>query len=353
MDSNINNSRDIPYLKVAGSYKEIGKIHGDVFANRISSLYQDRLNILLNANPNISLTSIKQISEKLWKATENFDECIAEEVSATAEACGLDPWQMIIAGGYSDVLDLINPKIGGLYHECTVAINPIKGFIAGTWDSHPSAINSLILLERHPINAPSTLALTTCGWPCQQGINSNGVGFAITNLTPSRVNNLGLIYISANAVIGMEGSVSSVINRFEATGFCSGHSYVVLDSSQGAIIETTSENIFVRKVNDIQTKTNHYWQGKGAIDTNSRYQFLKGSKNRQDELFTNIIEVSYPEDFSKCLSNSSLVNRKNMDEVAVTCAHFFISVNNKTLWYAKGPAFSETGANQMLSKELL
>lgn len=343
----------IPYLKVVGSPKDMGRKHGEVFAKEIKQLYIDRLNILLEGSGKVSISDIEKIARSLWRKVERFDEKIAEEISETAYACELLTWQMIIAGGYSDVKDLLSPRSISDFHECSIAINPKQGYIAGTWDSHPSAKNALILFERHPINAPATLALTTAGWPCQQGINSSGVGFAITNLTPINVNKTNLIYIAANASLGYSDSVKSIVEKFKNIKFCSGHSYVVLDSMQGAIIETTSEKVHVMNVNRLETKTNHYWQGDGAIDDNSSYPYLCGSKQRQMELYKIIQNVSDSDTFASCLANSKYVTRNRDKESVLTCAYFFISIKERSIWCSKGPASLTQEKNSILKKSLI
>lgn len=175
----------VPYLLISGTPEEMGRVHGETFSPLIQKLYHDRLGLLLKSRGGISVRSIKRIALYLWGAICRNCEIIAREVEETAKAAGLHPWQVVIAGAFTDILDLLLPKCHGEHHECTIAINPRSSFIAGTWDSHESAMDSLIILERHPLGAPATLALTTAGWPCQQGVNDAGIGFAITNLTPT------------------------------------------------------------------------------------------------------------------------------------------------------------------------
>lgn len=329
---------EIPYFKISGSYEEMGRQHGETFSLLIQNLYNERLNILLDANRRITVNDLKVISEGLWNAIEHFDIRIAKEVLATASACGLSTWQMIIAGGYSDLLDLVNPHNEGKFHECTVAINPNEGFIAGTWDSHTSAMDSLIILERHPNNEPATLALTTAGWPCQQGVNSNGIAFAITNLTPRSISKSKLVYIAANAGLCYGKSVKSLTSQFSKLSFCSGHSYIILDKNDGAIIETTGDNVRVMCISELKIMTNHYIEDINSIDDNSNYQYLTFSQQRSDELGRNILNVMHPNDFSECLAKCKLVNRSNQTEMITTCAHFYISINDLSIWYSKGPA---------------
>lgn len=332
-------TNDAPYLRVSGEPKEMGRIHGETFAPLIRKLYYDRLDILIGSKVGISSQNIQDRAMRLWESVCKFDCQIATEVDSIAYASGLSPWQMIVAGGYTDLMDILSPLPSGNYHECTIAIDPIAGFIAGTWDSHPSAMDSLIILERHPKTGPSTLALTTAGWPCQQGLNSSGVGFAITKLTPKVTDKTGLIYIAANAALGSAKSVDEISRRLECENFCSGHSYIVVDKNGGgAILETTPNHVNIIPVNNLSTKANHYSGGRKAIDDNSNYNFLESSIKREDELRLNITGITDPHEFANCLLKSKSVNRKDSTGPSITCAHFFISVLERSIWYSKGPA---------------
>jgi predicted choloylglycine hydrolase len=261
---------------------------------------------------------------------------------------------MVVAGGYTDLMDILASNNNANYHECTIAIDPVAGFIAGTWDSHPSAIDSLIVLQRHPTNGLSTLALTTAGWPCQQGVNSSGVGFAITNLTPRVTDKSGLVYIAANAALGSANSLIEIVNRFKNEKFCSGHSYVIVDGNGGgSVLETTSEAVSVMPILSMSIKANHYRGGEDAIDDNCNYSYLHCSIERESELAKNISSVTNSNEFVNCLINSPSVNRKDSKGPSVTCAHFFVSAKEKSLWYSKGPAAPSSRQNSMLFRQLL
>jgi len=344
---------DVPFLRVSGEPEDMGRLHGQHFTRKIRNLYDHRIAILLDADKALSREDVRDIALILWETVCKFDHNIATEVEATAQASGLHPWQMVVAGGYTDLLDLLSPSAGGKHHECTTAIDPSEGFLYGTWDSHPSAMDALVLLQRDPLEGPSTLALTTAGWPCQQGINSCGVGFAITNLTPKETNQSGLIYIAANAALGSTESVARISHRLEGETFCSGHSYILVDASGGsAIVETTAVDVKVKPINQLTTKANHYRSGSDAIDDNNNYAFLEGSKVREAELLANVAGVANPHDFVNSLLRSSSVNRRDPTASVVTCAHYFISVLQRSVWYAKGPALTRSPFRPMSVRRL-
>ncbi|AGF80095.1 putative choloylglycine hydrolase (plasmid) [Desulfocapsa sulfexigens DSM 10523] len=343
---------EVPFLKISGSPKEMGLTHGETYRNLIGTLFEIRHELLLKGAKGSDENKIEDIAYSFWKYISNFDKPLAIELESTAKAANILPWKLVVAGGFTDLMDALSTTIHPDYHECTVAIDPAKGFIAGTWDSHPEAGEALILLERHPNNGPATLALTTAGWPCQQGLNSYGVGFAITNLTPNKSSKHGLVYIAANAFLGTAQSTSHILNQLKTETYCSGHSYIVLDrTGSGAIMETTNTTTNILQINSLTTKANHYLSGPQSIDNNSNYLYYDYSISREKELHENISQMANAQDFPSCLFNSQKVNRTDSSQVAITCAHFLISVIDNTIWYAKGPALPPL-KYQMLSKTL-
>lgn len=341
----------VPFLMVSGSFKRMGEIHGETYGQSIRNLFDCRYGLLRNSLNGGREKQIRLIAESLWNYLCKANENIAVEVESTARASHLHPWQLVVAGGFTDIMDVLSSNSKSDYHECTVAVDPEKGFIAGTWDSHPEAKDALILLERQPDIGPATLALTTAGWPCQQGINSYGVGFAITNLTPQKAANYGLVYIAANAILGTAINTSNILEKLIKETYCSGHSYIVLDTTgDAAIMETTHYTNKVYPITTLTTKANHYFGGSGSIDNNSNYAHYQSSIIREKELMANLSSLKGFLDFSHCLSKCPTVNRSDSTQIAMTCAYFFISVKEKTIWYSKGPALAN--AKIMLSKTL-
>lgn len=348
---NSNLKNNIPYLKATGTPRQIGKAHGEAYSHLIQNLFNTRYDLLKKYNKS-SKNKIIPIANSLWNYICDFDKNIAIEVESTAKASNLQPWQLVVAGGFTDLMDALLIGEDTDYHECTVAIDPVKGFIAGTWDSHPEAEDALILLERHPQNGPATLALTTAGWPCQQGINSNGVAFAITNLTPTHATEHGLVYIAANAALGMANSTSGILDRLKEETYCSGHSYLILDKTgTAAILETTYQQSRILPVKTLTTKANHYYSDAEFIDDNSNYAYCNSSIIRENELLNNVRLLENPDDFPDCLFKSPNVNRTGESQTVKTCAHFFISVKQKKIWYSKGPALASS-EHTMVTKTL-
>ena len=58
-----------------------------------------------------------------------------------------------------------------------------SGFLAQTWDMHDTATDHVLLLKITPTDQPASLIFTTVGCLGQLGMNNEGVGVGINNIT--------------------------------------------------------------------------------------------------------------------------------------------------------------------------
>lgn len=330
----------IKYLSVEGTPKNMGLAHGEEFKDKILFLLEERTTLLFKCLPSLTLEQLRRTCQKQYNYFKLHCPTLEEEVSSIAKAANIKPYQLVQAGGYTDLLDSLGINHGYNLSECSIAMRPEEGYMAGTWDSHPSAIEGLILLKRAPANtALRTLALTTAGWPAQQGINSSGLAFSITNLTPRRARKRGMNYIAANAVMSTCANIENFLQFAEKVKFCSGHSYLILDSNnRSCVIETSADRFISRVLLEPYIMTNHY-RLYPKLDDNSNYRYLDGSINRQIEMEKTSLGFSSPQEFSKSMSQSLHVNKKDLHGVSVTCAYFFLVPKKQELYFSKGPSY--------------
>ena len=329
----------VRHVTVGGSADEMGAAHGEECRDQIKALFDMRREIIFSQTRRLERRRLQAICEDLWSYIAFHHDGLAAEVDATAAAAGLAAWQLVIAGAYTDVLDLCREDQTMLVRdECTVAISTGGHFIAGTWDSHPGADIGLLLLERHPLGGPATLALTTAGWPAQQGINESNMAFAITNLTPAIVNPDGLPYIAANALLAASPDPVSFAKLAASERFCSGHSYLAVNGKgAGLIVDTTGDGVTVETVERIATKANHYRES-SSLDDNRLYKDLENSRAREAEFSERIQLATAAAEFEGILRQTRLVNRTDSSGPTMTCAHFFLDASKRELWYQRGPA---------------
>ena len=332
-----------PSLHLAGTRTEMGRVHGEHFKSLILSLIEARTEVLRSEFPSLTEERLSRTCMYAMEATKKFTPKVYEEVRATAEACGVAEWKMIICGGYTDLLDVfrigLNSAAVGDHSECTTLVQSAGGTILGTWDSNSTALDSAVLLQRSPIDIDvSSICLTTAGWPAQQGVNSAGVAFAINNLMPTQTNEQGLNYIAANARMAEVGSIDQFVEFARTVDFCAGHAYVMVDDcGRGAVVETTAKRITENWVNDHLVQTNHYISER-MIDDNSGYPYLEGSIDRKNEMEALVKARISAENISGLLEQTNVINKADPDGLVMTCAFFVADAVNRTLHIAKGPS---------------
>jgi isopenicillin-N N-acyltransferase like protein len=345
-------------ITVCGSLSEMGEQHGEAAADLVAELFATRFELLTRqmaaAFPERPGSSIeRQITG--W-TTDLFRQIVAQlpdvaaEVTGVSRGSGLEPWKLVVAGGYTDVLGgLVSPRHQQAACECTVvAMRAAHGggaVIAGTWDSHASAAPALVLLRRQPASGPSTLALTTAGWSAQQGVNSAGLAFATTNLRP-RHGGPGVPYIGALAQLANSTSLAEARRLLLGLGYCSGHYYPVGDEhGQLLLLETSNDDkAELMTGSDVVAHSNHYlapdWQdenpgdepGTNSVERLQRAETLIGglpAESLQQRLWTILSDHG---------AAGSGVCRHGEGHETRSCAAFMIDAGRRSIEFTDGPA---------------
>jgi Acyl-coenzyme A:6-aminopenicillanic acid acyl-transferase len=251
-------------LLLEGSHEAMGAAHGESLRSQIRELADEGLEIIRSSN-DITSAEVRRTAEEVEREIERQVPRVYAETVSTARAAGIDYWRLIVAGGYSDIEDRAAPNNDGSREarsNCTLIPWRVAGgqlLLAGTWDSHATAEPSLVLIERRPAEGPLSLALSTAGWPMQQGVTSEGLGFAIANLVAKRTRP-GLSYIAALPAITARTDLEQATRYERSLVICSARFYAFADESGGYIgIETDGEARWTSDLPDVHT--NHFVYG--------------------------------------------------------------------------------------------
>jgi Acyl-coenzyme A:6-aminopenicillanic acid acyl-transferase len=356
-------------ITVSGSLCEMGEQHGEAAADLIADLFATRFELLVHqmaaAVPAGAASDAARQVESWTRAlvgeivTHLPD--VATELTAVARASSLQPWKLIVAGGYTDVLGgLVTPRHQRHASECTiVAMRGIRGggtIIAGTWDSHASASPALVLLRRQPASGISTLALTTAGWPAQQGVTSAGLAFATTNLRPRR-GGPGVVYIGALAQLLSARSLDDAREVLLGLPYCSGHSYPVGDRHGRLLLVETSNEAKAELMcdRDVLAHTNHYL-APGLEGENPRDEHLPnsvGRLRRVEAMTASSSAESVRQRMWTILrdhgrAGSAGVCRHGEGHETRSCAAFVIDAARRSIEFTDGPACSRARRTVLL-----
>lgn len=332
------------YLDLAGSPKQMGFQHGETLRSVIAELAAERLDIIRAVCPTSNDELIQRVAAEILEQTRRLLPAIYEESEATSEAAKLPHWLLLVGGAFSDVLDKVSKAVGSISpaRECTIwpARGPDGDFrLVGTWDTHATGQAALIVVRRKPDNAASTLALSTAGWPMQQGITSNGLGFAIANMVAAN-HQSGTSYICALPAIAQARSALDAAERASALPLCSGRYYAFCDSSaQFMGIETDGRSFW--RTNEPIAHTNHFVITH-AKNVEGRPEFAITSEKRRQTAtaYRALTPVSIDALFAALAfhdETSYSISQHGEGHNDRTCAAFVIEPSRGRLHFTAGP----------------
>lgn len=223
-------------VELSGSHLDMGRQHGDILRHVIRELADARIDLLARTLRLGSLARVQSVCSQMAEATSALQPDVHDEFRGAAQASGLPLWKLIAAGAYSDVLDVAargqDPRFA-LPSECTLVTLHSGGspVLLGTWDSHGSAGSALTLCKRSPSLGPSTAALTTAGWPLQQGVTSQRLAFAIANMVADRVSRGGVPYIAALMSVSAHADAHAAADHLRTIRHASGRYYQLCDAT--------------------------------------------------------------------------------------------------------------------------
>jgi hypothetical protein len=329
-----------------GDFFSMGLQHGESLSHLIHDLAQERIDIICINHSEISLSLIESIGNEIVQEIKQQAPEVYEEIQGISTGSNIELWKLMVAGGYSDLqhrIFFITNVISPLISECTLL--PVRNekdqiLLAGTWDSHATAEAALVMIERHPTIGPSTLALTTAGWPMQQGITSKKLGFAITNLIPS-TSQLGISYIGALPHITSQCDIQSAVRSTVSLRLCSGRFYALCDGGGNYVgIETDGINYWTSSI--LEVHTNHYiYKEAKAVEGRIVYSQISEERRlsaaRRLDQIKRVDTKSLFEIISFNDGTSATISQNGINRDDRSCAGFVLDPTNSLITVTKGP----------------
>lgn len=258
----MRDSHELVQVSLSGSPIEMGSAHGELLADEICQLADVRLSFL-TATTGASVEQVRSAAQRLVACIARTLPDVDAEARASAAAANVEYWKLVCAGAVSDIADLLvrassvpRPTV---LSECTLTSHPVGNGIGivGTWDTHAEAASSAVICRRSPSNGPATLALTTPGWPMQQGVTERGLAFAIANLVSTRTRD-GVPYIAALPDIMSAVDIDTLLVRATSIPHASARYYIFADGMRVRGVEIAPGVGSRIDANRIQTHTNHF-----------------------------------------------------------------------------------------------
>ncbi len=267
---------DIPVLTVRGSTYEMGLQQGRAFSEQIHAFSVSRLQRLQGfvrqyGQAEVTESEVLAICRDLLPLHAQYDSLIWEECLGIARGADIELPALLLGMGYTDIRDYVCQikgfdfcQTGAEDEGCTAFLLPPDSVIerrvvlAQTWDMSTEAMAYLLILKRYPHEGPATVYLTTMGGLGLIGLNDRGLAVGTTNLIAQDCQP-GVHYLHTISRALQAGSYADLRERILSTPRLSGHSFLITDGLQGAILETSSTHSACFELDeDPLVKTNHY-----------------------------------------------------------------------------------------------
>lgn len=231
-------------LRLTGSAAEMGAAHGARYRDAIRRFARERTAMAGSAywvGRELARSEVLDIARGCMDAHERFDASLTSELQAMAEAAGLDIADMLVVGGFTDLVDTIYGRHG---HgapaprgadQCTALLVPGtrcadgNALFAQTWDMHESAAEHVLLVEATPDDAPAFTVFTSMGCPGMIGMNEHGITVGINNLVATD-GQPGVTWNFIVRAILRQSTLEDALACITDTPLAGAHNYLLLDS---------------------------------------------------------------------------------------------------------------------------
>lgn len=334
-------------VELEGSPTAMGEAHGEALRVEIHELVERRKHILRSDFPTVTEDTLSGIGKRLVRNISEVAPDLYEEVCATSRAANIDEWALALGGGYTDFEDILtsmeNSSEPTMGKECTITTVQLpdrRTLLVGTWDSHSSAEGYLTLIHRRPHLAPNTLALSTAGWPMQQGVSASGIAFAITNLSSNKTpRGDSVSYIAALPYLISSKDLATAKGILLKLSFAGGRYVLLCDRAGNSIGIETDGHSFAEVMGAIPHTNNYLSPSLKSSDNAGSY--ITASQIRQQSATRRFSNCANKQDIWNVLSfndgSDASISREGSDEQSRTCAAFIIDPSTFSLEYSIGP----------------
>ncbi|WP_423821177.1 C45 family peptidase [Salinisphaera sp. SPP-AMP-43] len=263
----------IPVLEALGKPADIGRIHGERYAQQIQRFAAERVERAGQAlwvGQDRPRADVIALAEDCLAAHELYSPALTAELRAMAEASGLSPAEMLVVSGFTDFVDTAFATFGGQSaapaqaDNCTAMIVPGarsatgQPLFAQTWDMHETATEHVFVLRGAPDDGPAFTVFTSRGCLGMIGMNEAGITIGINNLT----GNDGRIGVTWNFVVRevlAQTDFAAAEARLAEADLAGAHNYLLVGpEGQGLNIEAMSTRQAVTRLdNEVIVHTNH------------------------------------------------------------------------------------------------
>lgn len=264
----------IPVLDLTGTPREMGRRHGEAARDAILRFAEERVALAGDegwSGRAADRAEVLELAEACWRAHVAYDAELAEELEGMAEATGLSPAELVVVGGFTDVIDAVYatrpgraaPAPAGA-DNCTAVLVPGaraeggRALFAQTWDMHESGSDHVLMLRGRPSRGPAFDCFSSAGCVGMIGMNEHGVVVGINNLM-ARDGAVGVTWPFVVRSALRERDLEGALARVLEAPLAGAHNYLLLDAEgRGANVEATPTERHVDRLDGaVLAHTNH------------------------------------------------------------------------------------------------
>ncbi len=251
----------------------MGLAHGRAAAGSVRAYAEERIALAASASwsgREATRAEVLSLAEACLAVHEERYPSLTEELRGVAAGAGVTPAELIVAGGFTDFVDVVAALAGSPRHatgdedDCTALLVPGSRMsdgapaLAQTWDMHEGSADHLLLLEGRPTGKPAFMVMTTAGCLGMIGMNEAGVCVGINNLTAAG-GRVGVTWPFVVRAMLEQESAAAALEVLGSAPLAGGHNYLVLDATgDGANVEAMPDALSSQPlVDEVLVHTNH------------------------------------------------------------------------------------------------
>ena len=325
------NSGPLRVLEIYGDPSDFGRIHGTECKEMVRAYLDERLGLSGDASwagRSAAADTVLTLADQTLPYHRDYSPTLYEEMLALAEAAGITPAEVVVVGGFTDLVDLVRAHDGWapIEDDCTAVIDPVNGVFAQTWDMHATAGEYVLMLKLDPLSGPAAVVQTTAGCLGQIGMNEAGIGIGINNLTS--IGKPGVTWPFVVRKVLEQTDLDAAIDAVTDADLAGGHNYLVIGpDGSGANIEAMPGTMEVTRVTEVPfVHTNHCLDEGTRLEEGERTpEHVAGS----DERLERGTELS--QDLDRFFSDQAIARRARSPGDVATCGAVVIRPKEKKL----------------------
>jgi isopenicillin-N N-acyltransferase-like protein len=325
------NSGPLRVLEIYGDPSDFGRIHGTECKAMVRAYLDERLGLSGDASwagRSAVADTVLTLADQTLPYHRDYSPTLYEEMLALAEAAGITPAEVVVVGGFTDLVDLVRAHDGWapIEDDCTAVIDPVNGVFAQTWDMHSTAGEYVLMLKLDPLSGPAAVVQTTAGCLGQIGMNEAGIGIGINNLTS--IGKPGVTWPFVVRKVLEQTDLDAAIDAVTDADLAGGHNYLVIGpDGSGANIEAMPGTMEVTRVTEVPfVHTNHCLDEGTRLEEGERTpEHVAGS----DERLERGTELS--QDLDRFFSDQAIARRARSPGDVATCGAVVIRPKEKKL----------------------